>query len=387
MVGGVIAFALVRSRDNKTEQEQAELGQNNETTVSSGKPTTEYEFLRRRVQKEGLEKIRPVFAKILEDHLSEFKDAWEQSEYRMQAVSHTALQTMGWVECWALTESYAIYNGEPVPENFDTAIWKPMLVALKEARPEYLKALKKMEESREKQVMIFNTKTGKKEVDPKKSKLFERDLANIRAYSDQAFYFLELARLAKVANRPDLVKQVFDAYDADMTMKDDHGNKPRKKVTLKEFLAFDHKAIFKEMYGKRVETIRKSSPPQLPKNVITEAEKTAIRKLHSEVNRAIITQDRKKLIGFCWNPSKEAIVKLDKLLKNETVHSIDISKTKYQFVRTQPEGPVTVKSSNYSMESTGHRAGSKPKKVTAAWNVKVMFVNGTPKIIFPERKK
>lgn len=386
LVGGAIVFALSRSEDENVEQ-----GQKHDASVSSGKPSTEFEFLTRRVRKDGLKKVRPTFAKLVAHHLSQIKYAQERPYGdKIQAASRAALQTMSWVECWSLTESHAIYNGEPVPEDFDAAIWKPMIVALKEARPEYLKALKKMEESREERVIILNTKTGKKEIDSKKLKLFKRNLERMRIYSDSSVFFLELARLAKVAKRPDLVKEVFNAYHDKMITRNYYGRKSRKKVifaSAKQFLAFDHKAIFKELYGKRVELVPKPLSPPLPKNVITEAEKTAIRKFHHEVNKAIITQDRKKLIGFFWNPSKEAIALLDKLLKKETIHSIDISKTKYQFFRAKPKGAITVNSSNYLIESTSHRAGSKPQKVTTAWNVKVIFVNENPKIIFHERKK
>jgi len=157
-------------------------------------PWAELETL---AQREGISKARPRFRAAV------------QSEQQL----HAGAPVLGWTNTWARMEARAIYRGARVPDHFENQVWRPIFDAVKNVYQQNTRLLNAHRSNEKKLTSRVDSKTGKTTTDPKRLRQYRARLRTLETTGYEADRsFLLLAELAKIASRPDLVREVFQAH-------------------------------------------------------------------------------------------------------------------------------------------------------------------------------
>lgn len=144
-----------------------------------------------------------------------------------------------WCQAWVDAEIYGILKNGQVPDEFDSEVWKPLM----RQWTQFELGTHELIESASSSVERLRL-TGS----PSELKRAERELRNMRAEEWKLPY--EMAVLAALANRPDLVNDVLQASGGDIREPERTGHpdfQGRSYASVPEFMELDHAARCQEL--------------------------------------------------------------------------------------------------------------------------------------------
>jgi len=372
---------------------------------SSGGPTTPQQQLFVKASREGIDAVRGEFCDQVQKNLRQIKPAIKGAPelYGSEPAFYdggAASDAGGYAFAWAYSEAEAIYRGAPVPDDFDEAIWKPLFEAATKSRTAFVDAIDKLEQWQD---AGFPEDAYDQEIDKllrsrevseeKQKELRQRIRQNLRDNFEHQLVvakhgkqfteglFLELANLAKIAKRPDLVKQVYKAYDAPLPKwtvpEGGYYERIGELASAEEFLEYDHRALFEKKYGVPPPPQPEPPPPD-SKFPVTEKEQKAIKELFKTLGDAVVAEDVEKVLSLYVGDLDKTKSNLTHDLSNIKMFSYDMSKAQFKFFRDEKDGPVRVEVTDLIVDQ---EISGKREKTTTGRSLKiVVFVDGNPKI-------
>ena len=296
----------------------------------------------------------------------------------------------GYAASWARLETTRIYRLGKVDPAFETAAWKPLLECAQHSDKSYAALLSVYKQQRER--LVANPDLPALSVLPKghrsPTKAYEylsrQAIAHWPGY--RSLLYVQLAELAKIARRPDLLKQVFTANQGRLRYKVPSPGKPREWITRDfkspaAFLAYRHP--FESQYGETPWIVPPPPPPPLPDVAVTKEEQRKIRKLVDNFWAARVRRDLKAFLALFDGDRR----RLKPLFEDEMAVyrelSYDMTRATFKFSRARSGDPVKVRVQNVMIERIVGRKGYKGRhryKGPVGNLMDVVFINGEPKI-------
>ena len=350
-------------------------------------------------EEQGIAAARPLFVKEVE-HLRAYADkqSADVTLDRPMPTSSMLRDIESVVRWWALSEARAIRSGE-APADFERRIWSPIFEAGTRASRELAELDDRWVAARQELVTTKDPQTGEPTVDPQKLAKYEKVLRELRPslLSGRNQLFLDLAGLAKVAGRPDLVKKVFQTFREQRRGFEDEKAFALYRpdaTTSEEFAAYlnDRRnlnmTLEEQYYGPppgQPQPQPKPAPPAEPAVAevpVTEEEKKAIREFIEALTRSMRSGWGPDTASYFLTPEMAAKAMAGHAAQAKTEKlavwtDFDFSKARYDYSRTTAGGPVQVVVAG----GTGTMiVDGRPKTVPFSNSLSVVFVDGQPKL-------
>lgn len=336
--------------------------------------------LTRKAEKDGIDTVRVEFLKEVHREIRDLLLAEElptAKDGRIPA-GYAAGRVMYWAQAWSIAEAKSIYRGTATPDYFEEDVWQRIMAAAAYAKSIQDKVYTEIRQTRDILTDDPNFVEQQRISEDLAPRLRVLILQNNMLDSSQETFFGSMADLAKIAQRKDLLEQVFQLYGKSLPKWDGKFARVGELKTADEFWKYEA-PHYERRYGILKPVVHKPIPvrPSVP---VTEDEQQAIRALYFSLLDAIIAADKEQILSFSADADLAQFEKkVDKSWTNSKLYSYDLSNARFEFWREKKDGPIEFKVEDMKFERD---FGGERRQVNSRKTLQVVFQDGIPKFQF-----